>query len=130
MMDISGITNQMINNAAQKADNSSAKKVSAAANSLSANSSDEELLDAIKDFESYFMEKILKEVKDTMTKWGEDKDTDPMNQLTDFYMDTVYEKLADNMLDDIGGNFTQQLFEQMKRNYNIPTVDTTETTEE
>lgn len=125
-MDISGITNQMINNAAQKADSSSAKKVSSAANSLSSNSSDEELLDAIKDFESYFMEKILKEVKDTMTKWGDDKDTDPMSQLTDFYMDTVYEKLADNMLDDIGGNFTQQLFEQMKRNYNIPTVEPTE----
>ena len=27
------------------------------------------------------------------------------------------------LLEEVGGTMTQQLFEQMKRNYNIPTVE-------
>ena len=30
------------------------------------------------------------------------------------------------LLEEVGGNMTQQLFEQMKRNYNIPTVEEVE----
>ena len=29
------------------------------------------------------------------------------------------EKVADELIDQVGGNFTQSLYEQMKRNYNI-----------
>ena len=29
------------------------------------------------------------------------------------------EKIADELIDQVGGNFTQSLYEQMKRNYNI-----------
>jgi actin-like ATPase involved in cell morphogenesis len=30
------------------------------------------------------------------------------------------------LLDEVGGNMTQQLFEQMKRNYNIPIAEEVE----
>ena len=35
------------------------------------------------------------------------------------YMDQVIETVADQLVDEVGENFTQQLYEQMKRNYNI-----------
>ena len=38
-------------------------------------------------------------------------------------MDYAIEDVADILLEEVGGSMTQQLFEQMKRNYNIPTVE-------
>lgn len=126
-MDLSGLTGNLYTNTENKANSAAANKLNSTVNGLSANSTDEELMDAIKDFESYFLEKIMKEVKETMTSWGDDDDKDEgMSQLTDMYMDTIYEKMADEMLDSVGGNLTQQLFEQMKRNYSIPIVDSKE----
>jgi flagellar protein FlgJ len=34
-------------------------------------------------------------------------------------MDTAIEQVADTIVDQVGENYTQQLYEQMKRNYNI-----------
>ena len=39
--------------------------------------------------------------------------------MTDYTMDFAVEKIADELIDQVGGNFTQSLYEQMKRNYNI-----------
>ena len=39
--------------------------------------------------------------------------------MTDYAMDFAVEKIADELIDQVGGNFTQSLYEQMKRNYNI-----------
>lgn len=122
-MDISGLTSSLYTQSESKANSANANKLSNNVNGLSSESSDEEMMDAIKEFETYFLEKIMKEVKESMTKWGDDDDKDAsMSQLTDMYMDNVYEEMADKLLDDVGGGLTQQLFEQMKRNYNIPVV--------
>ncbi|MBE5890988.1 MAG: hypothetical protein E7282_08485 [Lachnospiraceae bacterium] len=131
-MDISNLSNSLYTNGSTEADQAKSSSLNSTVNSLSSDSSEEELLGAIKDFESYFMEKILKDVKETFTSWGDDEDEDStMSQMTDMYMDSVYEKLADQMLDEVGDTFTQQLYEQMKRNYNIVDAsDTIKTTEE
>lgn len=85
---------------------------------VSADSTDEELLQVCKDFESYFVEEILKEVKENMTTEEEDQDSS-LKTLTDFHMDSTIELLADQVVDQVGTNFTQQLYEQMKRNYGL-----------
>jgi flagellar protein FlgJ len=74
-----------------------------------------------KDFESYFIEEVLKEVKENMTMEDDDEDSS-MSTLKDFYMDEVIEEIADEVLDQQGSSFTQTLYEQMKRNYSIDTV--------
>ena len=84
---------------------------------------DEELMEVLKDFESYFLEQIIKKMKDTFT--DEDEESSVASQYTDTFMDYAIEEVADILLEEVGGNMTQQLFEQMKRNYNIPTVDIT-----
>ena len=85
-------------------------------NNLSSESTEEELKGAIKDFESYFVEQMLKEVKESLKSDDEDS---TMSQYQDYFMDTAIEQMADKLVDECGETLTQQLYEQMKRNYNI-----------
>ena len=81
---------------------------------ISADSSEDELKTAIKDFESYIAEQVIKQMKDTFTN-EDDKDS-TMSQYKDLYMDQAIEIVADEVVDQIGENCTQALYEQMKRN--------------
>lgn len=123
-MDVSGISSML--NQTTATNNASASKAESIQNSvhgLSSNSTDEELMEVLKDFESYFLEQIIKKMKDTFT--DEDEESSVASQYTDTFMDYAIEEVADILLEEVGGSMTQQLFEQMKRNYNIPTVDIT-----
>jgi flagellar protein FlgJ len=101
--------------------NNSATEIQNTVNSVSSDSTDDELLQVCKDFESYFIEEVLKEVKENMTMEDEDEDSS-MSTLKDYYMDSVIEEVADEVLDQEGSSFTQTLYEQMKRNYSVDTV--------
>ena len=94
-----------------------ANSIKNAADRLSSNSSEEELKGVLRDFESYFVEQTIKQMKKTFT--DEDESNSTMSQYKDLYMDAAIEKVADTLVDQIGENYTQQLYEQMKRNYNI-----------
>ena len=123
-MDVSGISSML--NQTTATNNEAASKADSLQNSvngLSSNSTEEELMEVLKDFESYFIEQIIKEMKDTFT--DEDEESSMASQYTDTFMDYAIEEVADIMLEEVGGSMTQQLFEQMKRNYNIPTVEVT-----
>lgn len=123
-MDVSGISS-MLNQttATNNAADSKADSLQNSVHGLSSSSTEEELMEVLKDFESYFIEQIIKEMKDTFT--DEDEESSMASQYTDTFMDYAIEEVADILLEEVGGNMTQQLFEQMKRNYNIPTVDVT-----
>lgn len=107
---------------AQNANNSaSAGAVNNKIGNINENSSEEEMKQAIKDFESYFVEQILKNVRESLKD-----DEDSSNaQLTDFFMEQVGQKIADQMVDQTGERLTQTLYEQMCRNYNIPQAEET-----
>ena len=71
--------------------------------SVSSSKTEEELLEVCKDFASYFIEEVLKEVKENMTM--EDEDTDStMQSLTDYHMDSVIEDISDQLLDQSGND--------------------------
>ena len=126
-MDISGVTSMLYQNTTNATNNASQSKVDGlknTVNGLSSNSTEEELMEVLKDFESYFVEQMIKKMKETFT--DEDEESSVASQYTDTFMDYAIEEVADQLVDDIGGNMTQQLFEQMKRNYNIPTVEEVE----
>lgn len=88
-------------------------------NGISSDKSEEELLQVCKDFESYFVEEVLKEIKENMKSEEEEDKDQSLQTLTDFHMDGTIELIADEMVDQVGQSFTQQLYEQMKRNYGI-----------
>jgi flagellar protein FlgJ len=56
-------------------------------------------------------------VKETFT--DEDDEDSTMSQYKDLCMDNVIQLVADDIVDEVGETYTQQLYEQMKRNYNI-----------
>ncbi len=124
-MDVSGINSMLsqtgMTNATNSANKAKAEGLTNSVNGLSSESTEEELKEVLEDFESYFIEQIIKKMKDTFTE--DDKESSVASQYTDTFMDYAIEDVADIILDEIGGNMTQQLFEQMKRNYNIPTVE-------
>ena len=113
-MDISGLTTVAADNKTSAA----ADALTSSAGKLSSASSDDELLDTVKDFESYFLEQIIKEVKDTFTM-EDDSTSSSMSKYKDYFMDAAIEQVSDKIIDQSGQNLTQQLYEQMKRNYNI-----------
>lgn len=131
-MDVSGITSMLnqtgMTNATTSANTAKTDSLTNSVNGLSSNSTDEELMEVLKDFESYFIEQMIKQMKETFT--DEDEESSMASQYTDTFMDYAIEDVADMLLEEVGGSMTQQLFEQMKRNYNIPTVDEVEEVEE
>lgn len=78
---------------------------------------DDELMDACKQFESYFLEQVFKEMEKTVTK-SEDSDTSTSN-LVDFFKDSTIQELAADSTDNNSLGLAQMLYEQMKRNYNL-----------
>ena len=101
---------------AKNANNSaSAGAVNSAIGSINENSSEQEMKQAIKDSESYFVEQILKNVQESLKR-----DEDSSNaQLTEFFMEQVGQKISDQIVDQVGDRMTQTLYEQMCRNYHI-----------
>lgn len=81
-------------------------------------SSDEQLLDACKEFEAYFVEQIFKEMQKTVDVF-KDEETNPNDSLVDFFKDSTLQQLAGTATEKQGLGLAQMLFEQMKRNYNM-----------
>lgn len=117
-MDLSSLSSLSYSTAQTQAGSAAADSLSSAAGRLSSESSEDELKGVLKDFESYFVEQMLKEVKKSLTSEDEEGDS-IMSQYKDMYMDQAIELVADQLVDDMGESVTQQLYEQMKRNYNI-----------
>ena len=113
------INDSMYNYLTQTAQNANKSASAGAINNkignINENSSEEEMKQAIKDCEAYFVEQILKNVRESL----KDDDDSSNAQLTDFFMEQVGQDIADQMVDQTGNRLTQTLYEQMCRNYNI-----------
>ena len=70
---------------------------------------DEELMDVCKDFESYFVEMVLKEMKKTV-------ESSDKNEYTECFGDMLYQEYAKSITDSGSIGLAQTLYESMKRN--------------
>ncbi len=125
MSDITGLgsainsyydTTSVSNKAAAKA-----SEVSSKAKGLTKESSRAEIEGAVKSFESYFLEQIMKQEKETLTSFsGEDEDKDLYaSQLEDLYMDKTFETLSADIVDKYAGNLTDDFADQIQRNLGV-----------
>ncbi len=92
-----------------------------------AHAEDDELKEAVKSFESYFVEQVIKEVEKTIHT---DDENSYAGQMTNYFKDSVIQTVSDKIIDQSGGTYTQKLYEQMKRNYGITDVSETDTSAE
>ena len=79
-----------------------------------AESTDEELMDACKSFESYMLEQVFKGMKSTVPKSEEEESNDYMTQ----FGDMLYEEYAQSASEKESIGLAQMLYESMKRNSN------------
>lgn len=81
------------------------------------NATDEELMAVCKDFEAYFVEQVMKEMKKMIPK-PENKDAS-MGQLRDYFEEEMIQEYAKKTTESTDLGIAQTLYEQMKRNYNL-----------
>lgn len=97
------LTDSQKSTSASKIENTLSKDLTSA--------SDEEMLEACKDFESYLVQEVVKEVKKTLASSEEDE-----NQYVSYFGDMMYEKIADQITDSGELGIANQLYQAMKRN--------------
>ena len=120
-IDTSNIMSIYSEYATQTAKESQAAKLKNAANADHSNSTDDELMDVCKQFESYFLEQVFKQMAKTVNiSESSDKST---SNLVDFFKDNTIQELASQSTESNSLGLAQMLYEQMKRNIgdtNIP----------
>lgn len=75
---------------------------------------DEKLLDACKQFESYFVEQMYKQMMATVPE--DPLDTGTNSMLVDYYKDNLVKEYASKTTEQEGLGLANMLYEQMKRN--------------
>ena len=116
-MDFRDITAQYANTYAN-ATNAALDALKSKVNSADYSSAtDDELMEACKEFEAYFLEQIFKGMEKTIMY--ADEDSGSTNQLMDYYKDQSIQEIAKTATDTQGTGLAQILYEQMKRNYNL-----------
>lgn len=82
------------------------------------NATDQELMDACKQFESYLLEQVFKEMEKTIPK-DEETGDDANGQLVDYFKGNMLQEITSSSVESGGFGIAQSLYEQMKRNYSI-----------
>ncbi len=117
-MDFSGITgvyNNFIQNNATEATSKAAKELSQSKDYSKA--SDEELMDACKQFEAYFLEQCFKEMLKTVKT--DDYSSSATTTMVDYFKDEMVKNVAEKSTETQSLGLAQMLYEQMKRNYDL-----------
>lgn len=121
-MDIGGVssvyTDYLTN---QAADNKAAALQSKLESDSYSTASDDELLEACKDFESYFVEQVFNAMLET-TKVFSDEESSYASKMVDYFKDAAVQELCDQVTDGNGIGLANILYEQMKRQYSTTTI--------
>ncbi len=78
---------------------------------------DQELMDACKKFEAYFLEQVFKEMMKTVPE-NEERAASTSNML-DYYKEQFVQNIAAESTEQSNLGLSQMLYEQMKRNYGL-----------
>lgn len=111
MLNINSITSQASSVASNQATQNLANKAKNA-------ETDEELMDACKEFENYLWEQVLKSMKSTVDVFGAEEKSGANSQMVDVFMDNAISDVSKSLTNqNMGpGSLAQQMYEQMKRN--------------
>ncbi|MCR5302835.1 MAG: hypothetical protein K6E49_10405 [Lachnospiraceae bacterium] len=113
-MDIGSLYSDYLTSTATKASN--LEKTLQGANSRK---SEDELLDACKQFEAYFYEQVFKNMEKAMVP---SDDSDANNTLIDYYKGNLLAEYSKGIVEQSGNStnsLAHQLYDQMKRNYSL-----------
>lgn len=118
-MEISGMSSMYTDYIA-----STAKDQTKLAENISAESSDDELLEACKEFEAYFIEQVFNAMMETTKVFSDEEENNSYaTKMVDYFKDTAVQELTDQATGQNGLGIAQTLYEQMKRQYSALTPE-------
>ena len=115
-MDIGNLTSTY-NDIFASASNQTVTKLQKHLDSDYSKATDKELMDACKQFESYFLEQVFKGMMKTVPK-NEDSSASTKSML-DYYEDQMIQSIAAESTEQSSLGLAQMLYEQMRRNYGL-----------
>ena len=108
--------------------NAAATAASNSVSGLSENSSREEIEDAVKSFEQYMVEQVIKEFKESIEDMrGDDEEDNTMSMYEDYFMDSAIQLVAQDIVDVAGETITDDWVESIMRTYGITDTSAEET---
>ena len=116
-MDISGLSSYYSDVYANVSSSSTAAALQSNISSVTSATTDDELMDACKQFESYFIEQMFKEMWKTVPE--SEYSFSSTSSMVDYYKDEMIKSFAEQTTDQSSLGLAQTLYEQMKRNYNL-----------
>lgn len=129
-MDIGGIGSAYANYMTSQASNSKAETLQNKLAGGSAATDEEELREACKEFESYFVEQVFNSMMKTTKVFSDDEEDGYATKMVDYFKDFAVQELCDKVTDGDGLGLANILYEQMKRNYGIGVVQPEELSED
>ena len=117
-MDIGNLWNSdsISNMTSMAANNAAASKLEDQLKTGYEGASDEELMDACKQFEAYFLEQMFKAMQKTIPTYSTDGMSGSSTSLMDYYKEQMIQKVAEDSTEQNSLGLAQMLYEQMKRN--------------
>ena len=127
-MDVSNIASMYSDVYANAANQSASRLQDKLQNTAKNAATDDELMDACKQFESYFIEQMYKAMVKTIPQ---NEETSGSTSTTmDYYKDQMLQSIADQTTEQSGFGLAQMLYEQMRRNYGLDAASIQAETEE
>lgn len=121
-MEISGMSSAYADYMTSQASNNKAETLQNKLANGSAATDEDELKEACKEFESYFVEQVFNAMMETTKVFSDDKEDGYATKMVDYFKDFAVQELCDNVTDGDGLGLANILYEQMKRNYGIGVV--------
>lgn len=115
-MDIGSISS-MYSDIYASASNQTASKLENELSTDYSSASTDELMDACKQFEAYFLEQMFKEMMKTIPE--SESSSSSTSTMMDYYKDQMIQTIASDSTEQNSLGLAQMLYEQMKRNYGI-----------
>lgn len=123
-MDISGLSSDY--SAYLSSSSAAADKMNNIKRTDYTNATDDELMEACKQFEQYLVEMVMDEVMDTVDIFGTgEPSSSAMASSQDLMKDSMVQTMAKQLTDGSNLEIAQELYESMKRNYGmgIPKIE-------
>lgn len=118
-MDIGGVGSVYADYMANQASSTKADTIKNKIENSAGAANEEELLDACKQFESYFLEQVFKEMLETTKVFSDDDENGYATKMVDYFKDYAVQNLCEQATAGNGLGLANMLYEQMKRNYGI-----------
>ena len=121
-MNIGGVGSAYADYMTSQASNSKMETLQNKLTNSSTAADEDELKEACKEFESYFVEQVFSAMLETTKVFSDDEEDGYATKMVDYFKDFAVQELCDNVTEGDGLGLANILYKQMERNYGIGVV--------